>query len=227
MKYISISHFSDVLCIWAYLSEIRLTELRNNYGDKVKFDFHYFNVFGNTKKKFQTDWKDRDGNHGYATHIMSIASQFDHISVHPDIWKKNIPVSSIPSHLFLCAVKQYLFEEGSDHFHSGQLLENITWEIRESFFRDLVDISRIKELFSIAERLDLPANRIEKNLANGMAYALYSNDLDLARDQNVRASPTMIFNEGRQTLMGNVGYRVIDANIRELFHTPGDQKSWC
>lgn len=227
MENIRIRHFSDVLCIWAYLSEIRLVELRNNYGNKVKFDFHFFNVFGNTNKKFQTDWKERGGHYGYATHIMNIASQFDHISVHPDIWKKNIPISSMPCHLFLCAVKQYLLEEGSDEYHSGQLLENIAWMIRESFFKDLIDVSRKKELFSIADRLDLPTDRMEKSLANGKAHALHANDLDIAREYNVRASPTMIFNEGRQTLMGNVGYRVIDANIRELFHTPLDQKSWC
>ena len=34
-------------------------------------------------------------------------------------------------------------------------------------------------------------------------------------------------NEGRQLLAGNVGYRVIEANIRELLDTPGDQQSWC
>ena len=227
MENIRISHFSDVLCIWAYLSEIRLTELKNNYGNKVKFDFHYFNVFGNTDKKFNIDWKDRGGNNGYASHVINIASQFDHISVHPDIWRKNIPRSSMPCHLFLCAVKQYLVEEGSDNIHSGQLLEKTAWMIRESFFNDLIDVSQNKELFAIGEKLALPAGRMEKNLAAGMAHALYSNDLDFAREQNVRASPTMILNEGRQTLTGNVGYRVIDANIRELFHTPFDQKSWC
>lgn len=31
-------------------------------------------------------------------------------------------------------------------------------------------------------------------------------------------SSTLIFNEGRQRLNGNVGYRVIEANIRELLH---------
>lgn len=227
MENIRISHFSDILCIWAYLSEIRLTELKNNYGDKVRFDFHYFNVFGNTDKKFKTDWKDRGGSNGYASHVMNIASQFEHISVHSDIWKKNIPNSSMPGHLFLCAVKQYLVEEGSDNIHSGELLEKTAWMIRESFFSDLIDVSQNIELFAIAEKLDLPVDRIEKILATGMAHALYSTDLDFAREQNVRASPTMILNEGRQTLTGNVGYRVIDANIRELFHTPFDQKSWC
>ena len=227
MEKIRITHFSDMLCVWAYISEIRLSELKNNYGEKVQIEFHFFNVFGNTGTKFSTDWKERGGNSGYAEHVLKISSKYDHISVHPDIWNINIPESSIPCHIFLCAVKQYLLEEGDENYHSGELLEKTAWLIRESFFRDLIDVSRKEELLNIAERLELPIKRLEKFLDNGKAHALYSSDLDLAKVHNVRASPTMIFNEGRQTLMGNVGYRVIDANIRELFHTPLDQKSWC
>jgi hypothetical protein len=43
----------------------------------------------------------------------------------------------------------------------------------------------------------------------------------------VTVSPTLIFNEGRQRLNGNVGYRVIEANIRELLHNPSGELSWC
>ena len=43
----------------------------------------------------------------------------------------------------------------------------------------------------------------------------------------VWSSPTMTFNEGRQTLAGNVGYRVVEANVRELIRNPHDQASWC
>lgn len=37
----------------------------------------------------------------------------------------------------------------------------------------------------------------------------------------------MTFNEGRQTLSRNVGYRVLEANIRELIERPAGQQSWC
>jgi len=37
----------------------------------------------------------------------------------------------------------------------------------------------------------------------------------------------LLFNEGRQVLTGNVGYRVIEANVRELLRVPVDQSSWC
>ncbi|MBE9179781.1 hypothetical protein IQ268_14520 [Oculatella sp. LEGE 06141] len=34
-------------------------------------------------------------------------------------------------------------------------------------------------------------------------------------------------NEGWQRLNGNVGDRVIEANIRELLHNPPGKQSWC
>jgi predicted DsbA family dithiol-disulfide isomerase len=51
--------------------------------------------------------------------------------------------------------------------------------------------------------------------------------MQLAKDQDVRSSPTLLFNEGRQRLSGNVGYRIIEANVRELLDRPIVQHSWC
>jgi predicted DsbA family dithiol-disulfide isomerase len=61
----------------------------------------------------------------------------------------------------------------------------------------------------------------------GDKNAALSRDFELAKEHNVTVSPTLIFNEGRQRLNGNVGYRVIEANIRELLHNPPDEQSWC
>jgi predicted DsbA family dithiol-disulfide isomerase len=49
----------------------------------------------------------------------------------------------------------------------------------------------------------------------------------LVKEHTVTVSPTLIFNEGRQRLNGNVGYRTIEANIRELLHNPPEEQSWC
>ena len=56
---------------------------------------------------------------------------------------------------------------------------------------------------------------------------MLSGDLDLARDNHVRASPTLLCNEGRQRLTGNVGYRVLVANVRELLQAPTGGQLWC
>jgi len=44
----------------------------------------------------------------------------------------------------------------------------------------------------------------------------------------IEGSPSFVLNEGRQKLYGNVGFRIIEANIQELLRAPGtDQVSWC
>lgn len=61
-----------------------------------------------------------------------------------------------------------------------------------------------------------------------MIYASLSADYQDADKARIEGSPTFILNEGRQKLYGNVGFRVIEANIRELLRDPGsDQASWC
>ena len=44
----------------------------------------------------------------------------------------------------------------------------------------------------------------------------------------VKCSPSLVLNEGRQTLYGNVGYRIIEANIEGLLREPAaGAASWC
>ncbi len=81
--------------------------------------------------------------------------------------------------------------------------------------------------FDIAEKLGLPIDLIQAQIDSGAAYARLSEDFDLVKEHTVTVSPTLIFNEGRQRLNGNVGYRVIEANIRELLNNPPGEQSWC
>ena len=106
-------------------------------------------------------------------------------------------------------------------------MQRAAWAVREGFFKDLIDVSRRRELLAIAERLTLPVADIESRFDDGRAHAALSEDLDRARQLAVTVSPTLVFNEGRQRLTGNVGYRVIEANVRELLRGPSGQHSWC
>ena len=47
-----------------------------------------------------------------------------------------------------------------------------------------------------------------------------------ARQSDISVSPTYVFNNGRQRLTGNVGYRIIEANVKELLEQPHKQQSW-
>jgi predicted DsbA family dithiol-disulfide isomerase len=91
----------------------------------------------------------------------------------------------------------------------------------------LANVSDRQVQFEIAEKLRLPIAAIQAQIDSGEAYAQLSKDFDLVKEHTVTVSPTLIFNEGRQRLNGNVGYRVIEANIRELLNNPPEEQSWC
>ena len=225
MEPIRIFYFSDVLCIWAYIAQIRLNELENTFQDKIAIAYHFVPVFGNAREKLETRWRDRGGLKGYSDHVQEVIQKFDHITVHPDIWKTVTPASSTSCHLFIQAIQ--LLEIKEIVPKSEKIFEKATWAFREAFFTQLADIGDRRMQFEIAESLGLPIAAIQAEINNGEAYALLSKDFDLVKEHTVTVSPTLIFNEGRQRLNGNVGYRVIEANIRELLHNPPDEQSWC
>jgi len=223
---IRIAHFSDVLCIWAYISQARIDELQGELGNEVALDYHFIHVFGATARKFREQWAERGGLAGYATHVREIAARFDHVELHPALWSgPQTPTSSMPAHLLLCAVRELIASEPDGL--PVDVLERLAWNVRLAFFRDGVDVSNRQALLRIAAANRLPVDRIEAMLVDGTAHAALSADLELAERQSVRVSPTMLFNEGRQRLTGNVGYRVIEANVRELLRGSSGQHSWC
>jgi predicted DsbA family dithiol-disulfide isomerase len=227
MEPIRISYFSDVLCVWAYIAQVRLNELKATFQDKVIIDYHFVPVFGYAKQKLESRWRERGGLQGYSDHVKEVTKPFVHIKVHPEIWTGKIPASSTSCHLFLQAIK-LLEMKGALKTDGGQsAFEQATWALREAFFTHLADISNRQVQDEIAEKLGLPIHAIQSEIDSGEAYAELSKDFDLVKENSVTVSPTMMFNEGRQRLNGNVGYRVIEANIRELLNNPPNEQSWC
>jgi predicted DsbA family dithiol-disulfide isomerase len=225
MEPIRILYFSDVLCVWAYIAQVRLDELKTTFGDKVSIEHHFVTVFGNTHKKLERGWRDRGGLAAYSHHVRESVKKFDHVTIHPDIWTQNIPGSSISAHVFLVAV--HLLEQQRAIDPAARTFDRAIWAVREAFFTQAANISDRATQYAIAEELGLPISALQAQIDSGNAYARLSEDFDLVKEHNVNVSPTMIFNEGRQRLNGNVGYRVIEANIRELLNNPASEQSWC
>jgi predicted DsbA family dithiol-disulfide isomerase len=223
MDRIKISYFTDVLCVWAYVSQIRIDELNTNFGNSVEVERRYFHVFGNVAGKMEASWKERGGLPAYRRHVREIVERFGHVQLHERAWQTDVPKSSMPAHLWLCAIRDV---ETSCACTPGSG-DRAAWAFRDAFFRQGRDISQGTVLREIAESLGLPVDEIKASIEAGAAHAALAEDLELARAQSVSASPTLLFNEGRQRLTGNVGYRIIEANIRELLEAPPGQLSWC
>jgi predicted DsbA family dithiol-disulfide isomerase len=227
-----ISYFSDVLCIWAYAAQIKLDELRRQFGDQIRVEYRFLPLFGNVPARILSGWADKGGATGYALHVQQIAARFDHIEIHPEIWTRNIPPTSASCHLFLKAIQ--LLEKAGDvsalpveRYGGRTAFEEAVWCCRLGFFRDLQDIADRASLEAIAMRLSLPLAEIRGQIDSGAAYAALCADFDAKEMHLVEGSPTFMLNEGRQKLYGNVGYRVIEANIQEILTDTGERASWC
>jgi predicted DsbA family dithiol-disulfide isomerase len=224
LKIVPITYFSDMLCIWAYIAQFRVNELKAAFGDQIRIEPKFCSVFGASARKIATTWRDKGGYEGFNAHLRHVAEQFPEIPVSPELWLTGRPHSSTSPHLFLKAVD---LQEAAGRCPSGTS-ENITWALRQAFFVSARDIGRWEVQCAIGEETGLDLTAISTSIHDGSAYAALASDLQDADAMQIHGSPSFVLNEGRQTLYGNVGYRVLEANIQELLRTPStDQASWC
>lgn len=222
-RIVQITHFSDVLCVWAYVSQIRCDELLGRFPDQTRLECRYFHVFGDVPGKMAAGWSKRGGLPAYAEHVREVVGHFPHVAVHDEVWVRHTPPSSMPAHLALCAVRGIV----ADGEAAADSTSAAAWSIRLAFFEEALDVGRRTTLLERVESVGVPAHLVEARLDDGRAHATLARDLDSARDQGIQTSPSLVFNEGRQRLAGNVGYRILEANVRELLERPEDQSSWC
>lgn len=230
---VKIDYFSDLLCIWAYGAQIKIDELRRTFGPEVLVRHRYIPLFGDTASRIGDGWSDRGGFAGFGGHVRDVAEAWDHVQVHPEVWKRNTPASSVPAHVFVKAA-QLLESDGeldkdADFGDSTRpVAEELAWRLRERFFRNAENIAERSVQEEAAASLGLPLESLRARIDSGEAHAAAHLDL-LARDRHqVPGSPCLVLNEGRQRLYGNVGYRVIEANVMQLLSDPQyGQASWC
>ncbi len=103
-----------------------------------------------------------------------------------------------------------------------------TWEVRRAFFASAKDISDWKIHNEIADRLGIDYGLVDEKIRSSEAVAQLAVDYNLSQKHGVEGSPMFIMNDGRQKLFGNVGYRLIEANVQELLRGASEEEaSWC
>jgi predicted DsbA family dithiol-disulfide isomerase len=220
---IKVQYFSDVLCVWAYVAQIRLDELQRRRGDEIDTRHHFVSVFGSTAHRIGEGWSDRGGFEGYASHVAEICGRFPHVELAPEAWREVRPTSSAPAHQLLKALQ--LHER--DRNAGESRFEAAAWAVRCAFFRDARDISHAETLWAIAAECGLPVDDLTTYFDDGRALAGVCRDAELMKELGIEGSPTYVLNDGRQKLYGNLGYKVIEANVEELLHQPTEGASWC
>lgn len=215
----TVHYFSDVLCVWAWLGDVRHEKVLDAYGDRVKITGHFCSVFTDTVDKIDKSWGHRGGYEGFNRHLVETAARFEHVTLNENVWRTVKPKTSSGPHLFLRAVARCA---------DDPTFERATRAVRNAFFADARDISNWHVLAEIAQELGLDYPTVEAQLRDSTAIADLAHDEQLASRLRVKGSPTWVMNEGRQILFGNVGYRTVAANLDEILHepTPGEA-SWC
>ncbi|MGI9483653.1 MAG: DsbA family oxidoreductase [Hyphomicrobiales bacterium] len=227
-----IYYFSDVLCVWAYAAHIRLEEICKQFGGQVEIDARFCSVFPDARGKIKTGWKDRGGFEGFNAHLMEVAERFPHVALNDRIWIDVKPRSSASAHLFLKAVQAIEADDKAQNAPACDYLDTLqnraSWALRKAFFEQARDISDWQVHAEVCGDVGIDYARIEEKIRSSEAIAALVFDYQLAEQLGAKGSPTFIMNEGRQKLFGNVGYRLIEANIQELLRAPGrEEASWC
>ncbi len=214
-----IDYYSDVLCIWAWIAQRRLQELQEEWGEQVDIKFHFINLFGDTKTRMEKQWGERGGYVGFSQHVIEAASPYENAPVNSEVWKSVRPASSLNAHIVIKAV-QVLYGE--------QEAKSLTFEVQKQFFMNCVDISVLDQVLAFASKESEEKRQEILNCINsGEASASLMLDYQTAKELNIKGSPTWIMNGGRQELFGNVGYRILSANIKEILSKPSHEASWC
>ena len=229
MSVVEVTYFSDVLCIWAYASQARIEAVKEKFGDAVQIKHRFCSVFGDTAGKITSAWNKKGGYDGFNSHLRKVAQQFPHIEVHPGIWLNTRPPTSTSAHLFIKAVQQWDRDSGMVRNHSSEsIFDQLIWAFRCAFFRDCRDIARWDVQCEIAEAFGANIVTIEQYIDSGVAFASLAADYKDADNMRIEGSPSFVLNDGRQKLYGNIGFRLIEANIQELLRAPRtDEASWC
>lgn len=190
----------------------------------MTISFKFVSIFGDVRGKINTSWKDKNGYVGFAQHTHHVAEKFPEIQIHPDVWKVTRPTSSLSPHIFLKAV--HILETDQD-CEAGTYAKMVS-AMRAEFFNLGRNVSDHEVQTKLGHKFGLNMNHIDACLHDGRAHAALMADYKEAQDLGITGSPTLILNQGRQKLYGNVGYRIIDANIQELLREPDpEEASWC
>jgi len=213
-----IDYYTDMLCVWAWIAQPRLEELQRQWGNRIEVRHRYVDIFGDSHAKILQRWGQHDGFDRFSNHVTASAAPFEDTPVHATIWKKVRPRSSMPAHLLLKAI---------GIMYEAARVQAMDLRIRRAFFVDAQDISQLGLLLELAESQQLDANALRGVVMDGRAMAGLSGDQQCARELGIKGSPTWVLNEGRQILYGNVGYRILNANIEELLKRPAAEASWC
>lgn len=217
-KPLVVDYYTDILCVWAWIAQRRIDELNQKLGEAIDLRYHYVDIFGDIPTKMNTQWKQKGGYSGFASHVHKSAAAYEGVPISSKVWTEVQPLTSANAHLVLKAV---------EFTYDKHRAIDIALQLRKAFFIEALDIGCLDVLNDLVTANDLDGNLINNSIRDGSAMCELMKDYQTSKQQNIKGSPSYVMDGGRQTLYGNVGYRVLHANVEELLKHPHDEASWC
>ena len=69
---IVIDYYTDVLCVWAWISQPRLEEVHRQWMARVEVRHRYFDIFGDSHKKIANQWGQESGFEKFSLHVRDV-----------------------------------------------------------------------------------------------------------------------------------------------------------
>jgi len=220
---LSFGHWSDPLCIWAFVAQDTLDRLLAEMGSRLHVNYRVVPVFGSVRWRFEKGPWASGGPSGRVEATRAIALSHGHPEVSGECWVQDRPASSWAPAAAIKAVTALEL--------AGQLADGTGGEyqrrLRARFFVDNVNIARRSAQLALAEALAIPRAPIEQRLDDGSALAALWEDHWDKEQLKIQGSPSYVFDGGRAMLYGDFAYGVLHATVEELLRGAGPEGSAC
>lgn len=223
MSKLTFSHWTDPLCIWAFVAQDQLDRLLAELSSRLIVDSRIVPVFGSVSWRFARGPWASAGVEGRVRATSEIAAAHGHPEVDGSCWRNDCPSSSWAPAVAIKAVSAL---ERAGHCDSGST-ERYHSALRRRFFVECKNIARRNLQLEAAEELGIARAAIEQRLDDGSALALLWEDFQEKERLKLQGSPTYVFDDGRAILYGNFPYGVLRATVDELLRGLGPEGSAC
>ncbi|WP_028025379.1 DsbA family oxidoreductase [Enterovibrio calviensis] len=192
---VTINFYSDLLCFWGWVGQQHNDKLMPLCNANVEWKHHCLALYGNVPERMHALGAGDKGYMKYAEITERLMGRFDGLDVHPDLWRKVRPTSSLMPHQAIKAVR-YVAGEKEAH--------DVERALREALFCDARDISHFGVIKDVLVDLHLAVPDVIECLQSGHALAKVYGDIKRAEADKVPGSPAWIFDEGRYRFFGQV-----------------------
>ncbi|RXJ71716.1 thioredoxin [Veronia nyctiphanis] len=202
---VTIDYYSDVFCIWGWFGHYINQKFDGRWTeDQVTWRFRHVELYGDVSARIRKQGTGESAFSRYAEQSEKFVSEFEGMTIHPDVWRKVRPGSSLMPHQVIKAVE----------LHKGQNEANqFSDRVREAFFRDGRNVGQFGVLKDLLTENHLAHKEILDSLMDGTALGATVAEFRAAELAKIPGSPSWILDNQRYRFFGRVEPEAIGTTV--------------